>query len=326
MKVVVTDIAFDAYEEEKKIFAENGIELIITDNQTEDDIIEAAKHADGLLNANVHITKKIIESLPNLKVISRYGIGYDTIDVKAATSNKVYVTNVPDYCVDEVSDHALTLVLSSSRKIISMNDQLKKGKHINAFDLAPIRRFNTQTVGLVSFGNIAKKLCRKLQAIGFNVIAYDPFCGEFEEKEYGIQLVSFEELLRTSDIISIHSPLVKETYHLFDEGALDLVKKDVIIVNTSRGPVIKEKALIEALQEKRVAGAALDVFELEPIGPNNPLLNQDNVILTPHAAYYSDESISELKHKAAKNIVDVLKGGVPDYWVNHFQREASVKR
>ncbi|MFF2878123.1 C-terminal binding protein [Gottfriedia sp. NPDC057991] len=318
MKVVVTDMAFDAYEEEKTILEENGIELIITDNQSEDAIIEAAKDADGLLNANVQITEKIIESLPNLKVISRYGIGYDTIDVKAATSNKIYVTNVPDYCVDEVSDHALTLILTSCRKIVPMNDQLKKRNRLNAFDLAPIRRFNSQTVGLVSFGNIAKKLCKKLQSIGFNVIAYDPFCGIKEEKDYGIQLVPLEELLRNSDIISIHSPLVKDTYHLIGEEALKLVKKNLFIVNTSRGPVINEKALIKALQEKRIAGAALDVFEIEPIDPNNPLLNLDNVILTPHAAYYSDESCSELKSKAAKNIVNVLKGGVPEYWVNHF--------
>lgn len=320
MKVIVTDSAFNTYEEERKLFAEHGIEFLVTDNQSEDAIIQATKDADGLLNANAQITKKVIQSLPNLKVISRYGVGYDTIDVEAATSRKIYVTNVPDYCMDEVSDHALTLILTSLRKIIPMNDHLKKGKHIHAFELAPIRRFSTLTVGLVSFGNIAKKLCRKLQALGFTVIAYDPFCGEKEKAEYGIELVSLEELLRTADVISIHSPLVKDTYHLIDEEALKLIKKEAIIVNTSRGPVIKEKALIEALHEKRLAWAALDVMEKEPIDPDSPLLQLDNIILTPHAAYYSDESCSELKYKAAKNIVHVLKGGVPDYWVNPFDR------
>lgn len=318
MKVVVTDISFKAYEEEKKIFAENDIEFIITNNESEEAIIEAAKDADGLLNANVQITRKVIESLPNLKVVCRYGIGYDTIDIQAATDNKVYVANVPDYCIDEVADHALTLLLTASRKIMIMNQQLKEGKQITVFDVAPIHRFRTQTVGLISFGHIARNLCQKLKVIGFNVIAYDPFCGEEIAKEYGIQLVTLEELLRTSDIISVHAPLVKDTYHLINEETLKLVKKSAIIVNTGRGPIIKEQAIIKALQEKRIAGAALDVLEKEPIDPDNPLLKLDNVILTPHAAFYSEESSSEMKQKAAKNIVNVLKGDVPNYWINPF--------
>jgi D-3-phosphoglycerate dehydrogenase len=318
MKVVVTDISFKHYEEEKKLFSENNIELVITDSSTEEEIIEAAKDADGLLNANVQITRKVIESLPNLKVICRYGIGYDTIDINAATDNQVYVANVPDYCINEVADHALTLILTSSRKILQMNRQLKEGKQVTVFDVAPIQRFSTQTVGLISFGNIARNICRKLKALGFAVIACDPYVKEETAKEYSIQLVSLEELLRASDIISIHAPLVKDTYHLIDEEALRLIKKEAIIVNTGRGPIIKEQALIEALQENRIAGAALDVFEKEPIDPANPLLSMDNVIVTPHASFYSEQSCSEMKQKAAKNIVNVLKGGVPAYWVNSF--------
>ncbi|WP_209125201.1 C-terminal binding protein [Alkalihalobacillus sp. BA299] len=317
MKVVVTDITFNDYEEEKKVFDAIGCELIIKDCKTEDEIIEVAKDADGLLNAAAQVTRRVIESLPNLKAVSRYGIGVDTIDTEAASERGVYVGNVPDYCHAEVSDHALALILSFARKIVVLNYNTKTKHTWSVFDEAPIRRFSTQTVGLVSFGNIARSLCKKLQAIGFKVIASDPYCSQELAREYDVELVSMEELMKRSDIVSVHAPLTKETHHFINEELINLMKKDAFIVNTGRGPVIDEKALVNALKEKKIAGAALDVIEVEPIDPNNPLIQMDNVILTPHAAFYSEESCNEMKRKAAQNIADVLLGKEPKYWVNN---------
>ncbi|MFD1415803.1 C-terminal binding protein [Oceanobacillus jeddahense] len=316
MKVVVTDVTFKNYDIERALFEEMGVEFVVADCKTTEDLVKVAKDADALLNAAFQLTKERLALLPNLKVICRYGIGFDTIDVNAATEQGVYVANVQDYCHDEVADHALTLILASARKIIPLHQGLKQNVHSTVFDQAPIRRIRTQTVGLVSFGNIARNLSGKLKAIGYSVIAFDPYCSVEVAEEFGVELVSLEELMKKSDIISVHAPLNNATHHLINEAMLTMAKEEAIIINTGRGPVIDEKALIKALQDKTIAGAALDVFETEPLSKDNPLLEMDNVIVTPHAAFYSDESAAEMKTKAAENIKQVLVGGVPRYLVN----------
>ncbi|MFS0749933.1 MULTISPECIES: C-terminal binding protein [Oceanobacillus] len=316
MKVVVTDITFKDYEIERKIFEEMGVEFVVADCKSTADLVEVAHDADALLNAAFQLTEERIKLLPNVKVICRYGIGVDTIDVKAATERGIYVANVQDYCHDEVADHALSLILTMGRKIIPLHEGLKKNVRSTVFDQTPIRRIKTQTVGLISFGNIARNLARKLKAIGYNVIAFDPYCTEEIAKEYGVELLPLEALMKRSDVISVHAPLTKSTRHLINAEMLSLVRKDAFIVNTGRGPVIDQTALIEALQNKTIAGAALDVFEVEPLSADSPLLDMEQVIVTPHAAFYSDESSAEMKQKAAENIKLVLDGDVPRYLIN----------
>lgn len=303
------------FEDEKEAFASYGAELEVAQCKTEEEVIEVSQGAVGLINSEIPITRNIIESLSGLKIIAKYSLGVDNIDVEAATENNVYVTNVPDYCQDEVSDHALTLILSLSRKIVSLNQSVKQGKWLFT-EGVPMRRFNTQTVGLISYGNIARKLAKKLKAIGFNVIAYDPYIKPNLGND--VELVSLEELMGCSDVVSIHSPLVKETYHMINKEVLELAKPNAIIINTGRGSVINESDLVEALREGKISGAGLDVLEKEPVDLNNPLLSMENVILTPHIAFYSEDSMQELKRKTILNIIDFLQGKVPRYVVNNL--------
>lgn len=314
MKVVVTDYSNMEFEEEKKLFESVGAKLEIGNCKTEDEIIEASQGAIGLINSEIPITRKVIEALPDLKVIAKYSIGVDNIDVEAATENNVFVANVPDYCTDEVASHALALIMTLTRKIVSLNQSVKQGRW-SFHEAAPLHRFSTQTVGLISYGSIARNLSKKLQAIGFKVIAYDPYLQKAGQKT-DAELVSLEALMGRSDVVSIHAPLLKETHHMINKEVLELAKPNAVIINAGRGPVINEADLIDALKERKISGAGLDVLEEEPMDMNNPLLSMDNVILTPHAAFYSEESMQELKRKTALNIMDVLKGEKPRYLVN----------
>ncbi|WP_240510155.1 C-terminal binding protein [Virgibacillus profundi] len=316
MKVVITDYNKMEFEEEKRVFESVGAKLEIAQCRTEDEVIEASLGATGLINSEIPITRKIIESLPELKVIAKYSIGVDNIDVEAATENNVFVANVPDYCQEEVSNHALALIMTLTRKIVSLNQSVKQGKW-SFHEGVPLHRFSTQTVGLISYGSIARNLSKKLTAIGFKVIAYDPYY-QSANQETNVELVSLEELMGRSDVISIHSPLIKETYHLVNKEVLELAKPGAIIINTGRGSVINEADLINALKTGEISGAGLDVLEQEPMDVSNPLLSMENVILTPHIAFYTEESIQELKRKTALNIVDVLQGGKPRYLVNNL--------
>lgn len=316
MKVVVTDHSNMEFEEEKKVFESAGAKLKIANCKSEKEIIEVSQGAIGLINSEIQITQEVIESLPDLKVIAKYSNGVDNIDVEAATENNVFVANVPDYCTEEVASHALALILTLSRKIVSLNQSVKKGRWL--FDEAgPLHRFSTQTVGLISYGSIARNLSQKLQAIGFQVIAYDPLI-ESSDLKTDVELVTLEELMRRSDVISIHAPLLKETHHMVNKKVLELAKPNAIIINTGRGQIINETDLIDALKEERISGAGLDVLEQEPMDISNPLLSMENVILTPHAAFFSVESMQELKEKTMLNIMDVLEGRKPRYLVNNL--------
>lgn len=302
--------------EEKKLFQSVGAQLEVTQCRTEEEVIEVSQGAIGLINSEIPITRKIIESLPDLKVIAKYSIGVDNIDVVAATENNVFVANVPDYCQEEVANHALALIMTLTQKIVALDHSVKQGKW-SFSEGAPLHRISTQTVGLISYGKIARNLASKLKAIGFQVIAYDPYYQK-SNQDASIELVSLEELMRRSDVVSLHAPLIKETYHMINKDVLSLAKPNAIVINTGRGPVIKESDLIDALDTGKIAGAGLDVLEHEPIDVNHALLAMDNVIITPHAAFYSEESFQELKRKTALNIMDVLKGKKPRYSVNNF--------
>lgn len=327
-KVVTTDYNFGDLNIENQVLSEIGVTVTPYQCRSEEEVIQACQTADGILNQAVPIPRQVIEALQYCKVISRYGIGFDTVDVQAATEKGICVANVPDYGVEEVAIHALGLFLAAARKLMIFNREVKRGNWCAAVpDLPrPIFRLKGQTFGIIGFGNIGRSHATKLKSLGLRILACDPYISREVGTAYGVELVSLEELLRQSDYVSLHLPLNMETRHMIREAQLKLMKPTAILINTARGPIIDEKALIQALKEKWIAGAALDVMEKEPPEPDNPLFQMDNVILTPHAAWYSEDSMSELRRKAAMNILQVLKGYYPKYLVNPKIKEITKLR
>jgi len=302
-KVVVTDCDHPSVEIERRVLSEINPEFILAQCKTEDEVIEAAHDADGIINQYAPITRRVIESLNRCKVIARYGVGVDSIDIESATEHKIIVANVPDYCVDEVSTHAMALILACARGITFLDRKIRDKKW--DFTLAkPLFRTQGETLGLFGLGRIAKMVAQKALGFGFKIIAYDPYISKVES---GIELVEFSQLLSDSDFISIHAPLTTETRHSFGENELKAMKKTAYLINTSRGPIVDEKALCKALKNKWIASAP---------DWKNPLLNLDNLIVTPHISFYSEESYIELKTKVAESVLSVLKGELPRAMVN----------
>jgi len=306
-KVVITDCDHPSVEIERAILSEIDLEFILAHCTTEDEVIETARDADAIINQYTPITRRVIESLKRCKVIARYGVGVDNIDVEAATEHKIIVANVPDYCIDEVSTHALALILACARGITLLNGKIKEKRW--DFTLAkPLFRTQGKTLGLFGLGRIARMVAQKASGFGFKIIAYDPYVSKVDG---GVKLVEFSQLLSDSDFISIHSPLTEETRHSFGENELKAMKKTAYLINTSRGPIVDEKALYQALKNRWIARAALDVMEKEPPDWNSSLLQLDNLIITPHISFYSEESYVELKTKVAQAVLSVLKGEIP---------------
>jgi D-3-phosphoglycerate dehydrogenase len=314
-KVAMADTIFPDFTVEENILKEVDAKLFLAKDKTEDAILEVAKDADALVTVYAEITRRIIEKLEKCKIIVRCGIGVNNIDIPAASEKGIYVANVPDYCWDEVSDHAITLALALERKIFLLDRQVKAGSW-SVEEAKPIFGLSGQTFGLVGFGNIPKEVAKKAQVFGFKVIAYDPYVSQEVADKYNVKMVSLEELLKTSDVVSIHAPLVDATYHMINKEALELMKPTAFLVNTARGPLVDTKALYEALKCKKIAGAALDVLETEPPAKDDPLLTLDNIIITPHAAYYSETSSINLRKLAFAEVVRVLKGEYPKNFVN----------
>jgi D-3-phosphoglycerate dehydrogenase len=314
-KVVITEAEFESFELEKEELNKVGAEVVVGQCKTEDEIIKIAKDADGLIVQYASITRRVIKSLKKCKVISRYGIGVDSIDVEAATEHGIWIVNVPEYCINEVSDHTITLALACVRKVVMLDNAVKKG--IRNFKIStPIFRLRNMKLGLVGFGNIARMVSLKAQAFGLIVVAYDPYISSFAMAQNNVKKVGLEDLLKEADIISLHLPLTKDTKYMFTEKEFKLMKNTAFIINTARGPLIKENDLYRALNEKWIAGAGLDVIEKEPIDLNNNLLKLDNIIITPHVAFYSEESLKDLQRDAAKGVAQVLNGETPSSIVN----------
>lgn len=316
-KVMITDCKFNNFDYEKKIFQDINAELIIAQCKTTNEIISLApKDLNGLLVQYVPISREVIEYLPQLKVIGCYGIGVDMVDLKAATEHGIYVVNVPDYCIEEVSNHTFALIMALQRKIVEFNEMVKK-QYIWDFNvLRPIYCLQGKTLGIIGFGKIPQNLIKKVIEFGLKVLVSDPFIDKSFEKEYPIKIIGLRQLLMKSDYISIHTPLNENTKHMISYNEFKLMKNSAYIINTARGPIIDENALIDALLNKKIAGAALDVTETEPIEKTNPLLKMSNVIITPHIAFYSEESLKKLQTKAAQNVADILLGKEPINLVN----------
>ncbi|MGQ9629320.1 MAG: C-terminal binding protein [bacterium] len=315
-KVVMTDYDFPSFEMERREFAKIGAEFIPAQCGTEDDVIELARDADAVINEYFGpINRRVIELLEKCKIIARTGIGVDTIDVRAATDRGICVTNVPNYCLDEVSDHVMALLLSCARKIAHLNDLVRRG--IWDYKVArPMYRLRGKTLGIVGYGKTARRLVPKARGFGLDLICYDPYVDKNIPLEDGVATVDLEELLRKSDFISIHVPLNDETRGMFGEEQFKEMKKTAYIINASRGAVVKGDALYKALKEGWIAGAGLDVAEVEPIGKDSPLLELSNIVITPHSAWYSEDSMVELQTTYTQDVIRVLSGRWPRFLVN----------
>jgi D-3-phosphoglycerate dehydrogenase len=296
------------------VVARAGAELRLAAQPTPDAILAVAKDADAMLVTYAKINGDMIRQMTKCKIISRFGIGVDNVDIEAATKQGIVVTKVPDYCIDEVSDHAMALLLSLVRKIPFSSARAHAGRW-EMPAVTPIHRLRGTILGLVGFGRIPQLVAPKAKAFGMRVMAYDPYVSLNVMEQAGVGRLEFPELLRISDYISIHSPLLPETHHLFSDAVFAQMKTGTVIVNTSRGPLVDEAALARALDSKQLAGAALDVLEQEP-PVSSPLFGRDNVILTPHTSFYSVESLEELQTKAAEEVVRVLSGQPPRNPVN----------
>ncbi|WFT77025.1 C-terminal binding protein [Halobacillus naozhouensis] len=320
-KVVVTDWEFESLNYEMDILEHDQIEVLPVQCKSEDEVIAYCQDADAIINQYAPISRNVIESLQHCKVIARYGVGVNTIDVTAATEKGICVTNVPDYCMDEVSDHALALLLSWTRKI-PMADKETKQNQWDFKKTRPIHRLRERTLGLIGFGKIPQALAEKVKALGLNVLSYDPYFPEEEAAKHGVKLVSLEDLCRESDIVSVHAPLTESTRGLLGDQEFKLMKDHAFLINTSRGPVVDETSLIDALENNLIAGAALDVVETEPISRDHPFLTMEGVILTPHMAWYSEEAEKEMRSKVAMGVADVLlHDQYPKYLINQKVKE-----
>jgi D-3-phosphoglycerate dehydrogenase len=282
----------------------------------EEQTVAVLKHADGIL-VNLHpLPAGIIEKLEKCRVISRYGVGYDNVDVDTATSRGIWVARVPDYCLEDVSDQALALLLGCVRKVAFKDRRIRQGAW-NLHRVQPSYRVAGKVLGLIGYGAIARTVQRKVAGFGLaRILAFDPYLEPEMMSDNGAEPVALRKLLEEADYVSVHAPLNAETRGLIGTGELALMKKTAILVNTSRGPLLDEEAVAEALAEGKIAAAGLDVFETEPLPPESPLLKLDNAVLSDHAGWYSEESLAELKSKAARNVLAVLKGESPIYPVN----------
>lgn len=311
-KVVITDCDHGSIEEEKKEFGRIGAELMLAQVKEEEDLIRTCKDADGLINQYALLTRRVLERLPNCKVVSRYGVGVDPVDLKAATDLRIIVANVPDYCMDEVSNQTISMILTLIRKTAFFDQKVKSGQW-DFHSGIPIYRTRGKTLGLVGCGKIGLEVARKISNFGVKVISFDPY---LQKAPDGIELTDLDTLLKESDFISIHCPLNDSTRHLIGQREFGKMEKKPILINTSRGPIIDENALIQALIKGQISGAGLDVLEKEPPDSKNPMLKMENVVLSPHVGFYSVESISELKRRTAENVSDVLLGKWPKSVVN----------
>ena len=312
MRIVISDYAWPNVNIEKEYFKSKSVDIDVANGK--DDLINKIKDADGLLFCFEDINEDVLRSGKNLKAAQRYGIGVDNIDIKVATELGIVVSNIPDYCIDEVSDHALSMILAINRMIVPDSKMVKLGKWSDVKKGNRVYRLKDATLGVIGFGRIGRRLAYKAKALGLNVIAYDPY---INEKVYdGVNILPFDEVISSSDVLSLHVPLTEETNHLISNKELEKMKKDVILINVSRGGLIDEAALSEYLNNGKVRGVGLDVMEDHNPSSSNPLFKHENVIVTPHTAFFSQESSEELQIRSCKQLYDVLSGKIPEFLIN----------
>jgi D-3-phosphoglycerate dehydrogenase len=327
MKVVFLDYVEEIVQDfssGEALFRENGIDLVYASCKTEEEMIQQGADADGILYIGINqLTRNVITHLNNCKVIVRYGVGYDAVDINAATEMGIAVCNIPNYCTEDVATHTIALMLDCLRSVTLRNNIVKQGNWDNIPHILT-HRLSALTVGLVGFGRISRQVASYLRGFACTLLSCDPYLPDSVFLESGIKRVDMEELYRRSDIISLHLPLNDTTFHMIDKEKFDLMKDGVIIINTARGPLINEEDLVCALENGKVGSSGLDVIECNPqFQPDAPILSFDNVTLTPHIAFDSVESSALQKRLFSESAISVLGGELPDNVVN---KEALINR
>jgi D-3-phosphoglycerate dehydrogenase len=314
-KVVLLNVQYPHYETEKRVLEPLGAEL--SPIVTGDDLgasIEAARFADAVMTRETKLPRAFIEALERCKVIVRYGVGVDNIDLEAAKERRIYVANVGDYGTETVADHAIALMYAVARRIARRDRDVRNG----AWDIGarePLLSLDGKVLGVAGCGKIGRAFIRKCSCLGFaKILGYDPFAQNIE----GVEMTSLDALLRNADFISLHMPLTPNTVHMLNEKTLAVMKPGAVIVNTSRGGLIKQDDLAEALRRNRIFGAGIDVFEQEAPAKDNPLFSLENVVVSDHTGWYSVESLEKLQYKAAMEAARVFKNEAPESWVNRW--------
>jgi D-3-phosphoglycerate dehydrogenase len=309
----------DQFAGERSVWEGMGATVKLARCNTEEEILEECKDADILVYVGLYtpFTEKVLSHLPHCQLLARYGIGMDSVDLAAATEHGIVVSNAAEYCVPEVADHATALILSLARRVTMLDRFVRAGSWGGATAYTgKIVRLSTQTVGFVGFGRIARQAARNLENIFGTLLAYDPYVTQEQADAHKVRMVSLDELLAQSDYVSVHTPLMPQTRGLIGAAQLAKMKPTAYLINTSRGPVVDEAALIAALQAKQIAGAALDVFDPEPLADDSPLRHMESVILTPHNAAYSEQALEDLRAAVTTTVSDVLQGYMPRHVMN----------
>ncbi len=309
--IVIAHTSFgDDLAVERAVLRPLNANLIHTGNLTEADALAAVAEADALMVTLERVTAPIINSMNRCRVISRAGTGLDTIDIPTATARGIWVAYVPDYSIDEVSTHAIALLLAQARGIVPLVTSTRQG-HWDPMRSGPVHRLREQTLGVVGFGRIGQATAEKGRGLGLRVLVYDPLLNAEAVARVGATAVDLETLARESDYISLHTPLIQSTRHLVNAQFLAQMKPTAYLINAARGPLVDEVALLAAVQSGQIAGAALDVVEQEPAPPDHPLLQEERILITPHSAWYSEEAKIEMRTRAAEEVVRVLQGQPP---------------
>jgi len=323
-KVVIADYDFGDVDVERKILEAAGLRLVAIQAKSEDELIAEARDCDAVINQYAHVGAKTIAAMSHCRVIARYGIGVDNVDVDAATKRGILVTNVRDYCTEEVADHAIAMMLVLARKL-ARYDRATHAGHWHWKSGRPVYRLRDRTLGIVALGRIARAIAHRARGFGLRVIAYDPYVDDSVFERHGVTRVDKKQLVEQSDYVIVQCPLTDETRHFFGEAELRRMKPHAILINTGRGPEVDNAALYRALKEGWIAAAGLDDLEEEPAkrrhwsAADNPLFTLDDVIVTPHCAYYSEESIQMAREVAASEVARVLTGQKPHNPVNNVR-------
>lgn len=316
--VAVSDCRHSSYKIEERILATAGIKLKLFNCTSEEDMLRNCACADGILLDMAPMSARVVKGLLHCKVVNRYGVGYDNVDIRACTAKGIWVTNVPDYCAEDVSDHAVALLFSALRQTALRDRLIREGK----WNIHATKSFRVagKTLGVLGAGRIARAFIRKMQGFGLNrILVYDPYVSSDVISMFGATKTEFEKVLREADFISLHMPLTSETFGIINTNTLSIMKPTAILINTGRGQLVNDEDLLAALRNRTISFAALDTHNHEPLSKHSPYCGLDNVVLTDHTAYNTEEAIVELKTKSAKNVLDVLTGKVPKYPINKIK-------
>ena len=314
-KVLITDYVWPNLDAEREILEAAGVELVVAPDGSEETLAALAADVDAIMFCFASVTGNVLRSAPKCVVASRYGIGVDNVDIATATELGIVVTNVPDYCIDEVADHAIGMILALNRRLGQHDQLVKRGGWADLKLNQSMKRMRDATLGIIGFGRIGRAVATRGSVFCGRILAYDPLI-EAGANIDGVECVSFDELVRESDFITVHVPLLPSTENLIGAAQLEAMKDDAIVVNCARGGLINEIALAEALECGQVGGAGLDVLEPAPPADDHPLLAFDNVIITPHTAFFSQASTVELERRTAQEVVRVLNGELPENFIN----------